>query len=746
MAADLATASAPASIGNVGVGFDILGQAFDAARDTVTAVREDQPGVRLGEVTGLVTTLPSDPRANTALAAAQAVLDAAGAKFGARLSIDKGVPMAAGMGGSAASAVAGAAAANALLDKPFALEELLPFALEGERVASDPPHWDNVMASLLGGLVLAASEEPPLVQRLPAPEGVVAILLHPSVKVETKMARAILKAEVPMKLAVEHSRRVAAFVAGCATGDHELLRVGLVDLLVEPQREHLLPVLPAVRKAALEAGALGCSFSGSGPSIFAWVVEANVDAVQDAMSWAFVEAGIAARAYRAPVTSAGVRVRRRGGVRMRFVSTRGNAEATSLSEAIRNGAAPDGGLYMPDRLPALDGAEPNAPLAGFAARFLRPFFAGDALESELPKICSEAFDFPIPLVTPDPRQPGLEALELFHGPTGAFKDLGARFLMACFDRIGDPDKPLTILVATSGDTGGAVGCAAEGRRSVRAVILFPRGRVSAFQERQLTCWRDPVRALEVEGDFDDCQRLVKAAFSDQPLAAEHRLTSANSINFGRLLPQVAYVAQAALKVFARTGKKPGYIMPSGNLGHGFAVMLARAMGVPIGPVVLATNANRTLKDWDETGRYEPRPSIATLANAMDVGNPSNFERLNAMPEAQVEVRVELVDDDQIRARIKADYDSSGYVWCPHSATAAEAYARLSDEERSQRSWIVAATAHPYKFADVIEPVIGRTVEPTPPLAAILDRPVRKSSVSPDLDALAGALGEAEPVS
>lgn len=305
-----AVASAPASIGNVGVGFDIMGQAFDAARDTVTAARESEPGVRLGQVSGLVDTLPAEPSRNTALAAAKAVLDAAGATFGVRLSIDKGVPLAAGMGGSAASAVAGAAAANALLDRPFAVAELLPFALEGERVASDPPHWDNVMASLLGGLVLAASEKPALVQRLPAPLGIVSILLHPAVRVETKMARAILAPNVPMATVVEHSRRVAAFAAGCASGDLGLIRAGLEDVLVEPQRRHLLPVLPEVKAAALSAGALGCSFSGSGPSVFAWALEADADAVEDAMSWAFLEAGLVARPYRAPVDSAGVRVTR----------------------------------------------------------------------------------------------------------------------------------------------------------------------------------------------------------------------------------------------------------------------------------------------------------------------------------------------------------------------------------------------------------------------------------------------------
>ena len=307
---DRATASAPASIANVGVGFDILGHAFDAVRDRVTAVREPEPGVRLGAVSGLVSSLPDSPRNNTALAAAEAVVDAAAAPFGVRLDIDKGVPLASGMGGSAASAVAGAAAANALLPQPFSVEELLPFALEGERIAADPPHWDNVMASLLGGLVLAACEDPPLVHRLPAPKGLVAIVLHPSVKVETKSARALLRTEVPMALAIEHSRRVAAFVAGCVGGDLALIKAGLEDVLVEPQRQHLLPALPEVKRAAIAAGALGCSFSGSGPSVFAWALAEHADAVEDAMAWGFVEAGVAARAYRAPVDSAGVRVER----------------------------------------------------------------------------------------------------------------------------------------------------------------------------------------------------------------------------------------------------------------------------------------------------------------------------------------------------------------------------------------------------------------------------------------------------
>lgn len=422
---------------------------------------------------------------------------------------------------------------------------------------------------------------------------------------------------------------------------------------------------------------------------------------------------------------------------LRFVSTRGEAPPATLSEAIRAGAAPDSGLYLPETVPQADlgRLSPESSLAEFAAAMLAPFFSGDPLEAELGAICREAFDFPVPVTVPDPARPGLRSLELFHGPTGAFKDFGARFLMACFDRIGDPDDPLNVLVATSGDTGGAVGCAAEGRAAVRAVILFPKGRVSPFQELQLTCWDDPVRAFEVDGDFDDCQRLAKAAFADPRLREAHRLTSANSINIGRLLPQMAYAAFAALRVHAATGIAPGFAVPTGNLGHGFAMLYARAMGLPIGPILLATNANRTLFDWHSDGSYSPRASVATLANAMDVGTPSNFERLAALPRELSRVTVDLVEDDAIRARIASEHRSSGTILCPHSAIGVEAWARLPEALRSERPWIAAATAHPYKFREGIEPIIGRRLEAPPALAAILGRRSRKISIPADLGAI-----------
>jgi threonine synthase len=427
---------------------------------------------------------------------------------------------------------------------------------------------------------------------------------------------------------------------------------------------------------------------------------------------------------------------------MKFVSTRGNSPEVSIGVAIRNGVAPDGGLYMPAEQVRID---PDTlrfgSLAELGAQILAPFFEGDALAPHLPAICDDAFDFPAPLVKPDGERPSLRLLELFHGPTGAFKDFGARFLMACFDRLGGDKGPLTILAATSGDTGGAVGCAAEGRSGVRALILYPRGRVSAFQQHQLCCWGAPVEALEVDGDFDDCQRLVKAAFADPALSAAHRLTSANSINIGRLLPQMVYLAAAALEAYRDTSVAPGFVIPTGNLGHGVAALWARALGMPIGPIVAATNANRTLLDWNRGGAYTPAPSLTTIANAMDVGAPSNFERLERLPDPAHQIEVERVDDDAIRARIASEYARSNYVLCPHTATAVEAWERLDPARQAERIWIAAATAHPYKFADVVEPLIGETLAPPPALAAILGRDAHARPIPPKLVALVRALAE-----
>ena len=427
---------------------------------------------------------------------------------------------------------------------------------------------------------------------------------------------------------------------------------------------------------------------------------------------------------------------------MKYVSTRAK-QAVTLSEAIRRGAAPDGGLYVPERLPRFEAGELPAglPLPKLAERLLKPFFEGDALEAHLGDICANAFNFPVPLVTPDPARPGLRALELFHGPTGAFKDFGTRFLMGTLDRMARPGERFTVLVATSGDTGGAAGCAAEGKENVSLAILYPEGRVSAFQEHQLTCWGEGVAAFSVKGDFDACQALVKSAFADGALSRRFNLTSANSINIARLLPQMVYLAGAALDVHKASGVAPGFIIPSGNLGHALAALYARALGAPIGPIVVATNANDALSRWAATGLYQPLPSVATLANAMDIGAPNNFERLAALEPGQRSVSVERVLDDAIRARMSEDFARSGYVWCPHSAIGAESWHRLPEAAREQRVWISAATAHPYKFADIVEPLTGSAIVPSPALEAVLKRRSDKHQIKADPQALARALAD-----
>src|SRR5690606_35194577 len=302
------------------------------------------------------------------------------------------------------------------------------------------------------------------------------------------------------------------------------------------------------------------------------------------------------------------------------------------------------------------------------------------------------------------------------GPTAAFRDFGARFLAAALERIPRPGgRPLRILVATSGDTGGAVAAAFHRRPGIEVVVLFPKGLVSPTQQQQLTCWGDNVTSLAVRGSFDDCQRLVKEAFLDPALREVADLSSANSINRGRLLPQAVYYAASSLAVQAATGGKASYIIPSGNLGNAAACIWARHMGLPIGRILLAHNANLTVPEFLQTGVLRPRPSVATLASAMDVGNPSNLERLiNLFPgvgELAGQISADWVDDAAISARIRTDAAALGEIWCPHTATAAEVYARLPETERANRHWVLVATAHPAKFREIIEPLVGEVQVP-----------------------------------
>jgi threonine synthase len=278
---------------------------------------------------------------------------------------------------------------------------------------------------------------------------------------------------------------------------------------------------------------------------------------------------------------------------------------------------------------------------------------------------------------------------------------------------------------------------------MRVAVLFPDGRVSARQEHQLCCWSDNVLSLKVNGAFDDCQSLVKAAMADQELSEIHRFSSANSINIGRLLPQSTYYADASLRHFRRTGNKPGFIIPTGNLGNAFACIMAREMGLPIGPIILVTNANKTIVDYFESLQWLPRASLQTLASEMDVGDPSNMERLRSLiGEADVlrdQLGVASVSDDEIKLAMRQDYEEFGFATCPHTATATHVWRQLDTDLAEQNDWILVATAHPAKFETIVEPLIGETVPLPPELEDILSRPTHAVMIEPDLPSLAAAL-------
>ncbi|MEO6236016.1 MAG: threonine synthase [Vicinamibacterales bacterium] len=428
---------------------------------------------------------------------------------------------------------------------------------------------------------------------------------------------------------------------------------------------------------------------------------------------------------------------------MRFSSTRGEAAPVTLSDAILQGLASDGGLFVPDRMPAVPVTDfpRDATLASLAEFLIAPFADDDALAAELGGVCRDAFDFPAPVLTLERARGRPRVLELFHGPTCAFKDFGARFTAAALERVHrGRGKKITILVATSGDTGGAVAAAFHRRPWADVVLLYPDGLVSPRQAHQLACWGENVRTFAVQGTFDDCQRMAKDAFRDRALSAAHGLSSANSINISRLLPQMVYYAAAALEVWHREGRKANFVVPSGNLGNVTAGVWARELGLPIGEIVLATNANPVVTEFLDGGDWRPRASVPTLASAMDVGNPSNMERLRALfPQGLAgRISARLVTDEQIRATIRQDAQALDYVWDPHGATAAHVYHHVL-ADRADEAWVLVATAHPAKFNEIVEPIIGRDVPVPAALARLLRLPRHEERLAPTLDALRARL-------
>ena len=429
---------------------------------------------------------------------------------------------------------------------------------------------------------------------------------------------------------------------------------------------------------------------------------------------------------------------------MNWVSTRGSSPPVPFIDALFAGTTPDGGLYMPEHLdPLPPGALESLRHAGMVeigtqigAHLLRDEITAEALRP----LIAEALDFPIPLVRVTDR---VWALELFHGPTMAFKDVGARVQARLLHHFTD-GTPLTILVATSGDTGSAVAQAFYRVPDTRVFVLYPEGQVSDVQEAQMASLGDNITAVSMRGTFDDCQRLVKQAFADDELRKHVWLTPANSINLGRLLPQVFYyfvlarLSGADLKVGPYdTG--PVVSVPSGNFGNLTAGLIAKRLGLPIRKFVAATNVNDTVPEFLRTGDYRPRASVRTVANAMDVGAPSNWERIQALYGGSLPaIRADIVGcaytDTQVVEEIGRVFRAHDYLLDPHSAIAWLALQdALSAEPEAQGVFV--ATAHPGKFREVVEPAIGRSVPLPRPLQEALGRPRHSVSMAVDYAAL-----------
>ncbi len=410
---------------------------------------------------------------------------------------------------------------------------------------------------------------------------------------------------------------------------------------------------------------------------------------------------------------------------MKYYSTRHHAPKVTFKEAVLQSMAPDGGLYFPSAIPVMDQRFfkrlPGMSLAEIGWHFLKPYVEEDLPEKVLMDIMESVFSFDIPLVLVEENK---YALELFHGPTLAFKDVGARTLARMLSFFSG-DRKTTILVATSGDTGSAVAQGFFDLPGIDVVVLYPKNKVSQLQEKQFTTLGGNITALEVEGNFDDCQRMVKAAFSDKSLNGQMRLSSANSINIARLLPQAIYYfyAYGQLNV---PNKQVVVSVPTGNLGNLNAGLLAKHSGLPVKHFVAAGNVNNVFQEYLETGIFRPRPSVSTLSNAMDVGNPSNLVRIQELYHHSFqEARQDMVPfhftDEETRKALRWVFQQTGYISDPHGAVA---YLGLSRDMETEKdvSGIFLETAHPAKFLQIVEPEIATRIPLPERLAKSLSLP------------------------
>jgi len=417
-----------------------------------------------------------------------------------------------------------------------------------------------------------------------------------------------------------------------------------------------------------------------------------------------------------------------------WLSTKQKSNALTFSEAMDQNISVDGGLFVPKSYKLYEG-ESDETLQDLAKKFLKPYLKGDILEPYLDDICEKAFNFPVFLKK---INESTHILELFHGPTAAFKDIGAQFLAECLSRLTlleKEKKERVILVATSGDTGAAVASAFYKKKGIKVILLFPKGKVSPRQQKQLTCWGDNIHSFAVEGVFDDCQKMVKTLLADHAFSKKNNLTSANSINVGRLLPQSVYYAYASLQYQKQTKKRASFIIPSGNMGNAVACFWAKKRGLPIENIVLSTNENKVIPDFFKKDKFIPKASLKTLANAMDVGNPSNMERLLDLYGDQVQTLKSFsesysVNDHEIKEVIKDRYQEWDYLLCPHTATAAKV-----KERYKKNPYIIVSTAHPAKFNEVLEPLIECQIPLPKSLKEMIEKPSSFETIPPEVQVL-----------
>lgn len=394
---------------------------------------------------------------------------------------------------------------------------------------------------------------------------------------------------------------------------------------------------------------------------------------------------------------------------MNFISTKDSNEKVTFKEATLRGLAQHKGLYVPESVPALPPSffENISRMDDYEIAFkVMQHFAGESLpESSLRKIVEETLSFPLPVKN---LSENIHVLELFHGPTMAFKDVGARFMARCLSEFTTPGKTVKVIVATSGDTGSAVANGFYKVESVEVFILFPKGKISKFQEQQMTSLGENIKAIEVEGTFDDCQALAKQALNDQTLQSRMQLSSANSINAARFLPQMLYYFLAYKQIRSLLKEKDWIVsVPSGNFGNLTAGLYARKMGLPVHRFIAANNANDTFYQYYLSGVYQPKPSVQTYSNAMDVGAPSNFDRImhlynNDLERLKKDIMAATFSDEDTLEKIRATYQKMGYVLDPHGAVG---LLSLEAHLQPEQTGLFLATAHPRKFEAVVQKAI-----------------------------------------